>query len=50
MANKNSTTHRVAKEAASIGTAVAKEFASIGVGVISGLLKIAVPTSSSDKK
>jgi len=50
MANKKTIAKTVAKEAASVGTAVAKEFASIGAGVITGLLKIAIPTPSSDKK
>jgi hypothetical protein len=39
MANKKTIAH-----------GVAKEFVSIGAGVITGLLKIAMPTPSSDKK
>ena len=50
MSTKKTITHAVAKEAVSIGTGVAKEFVSIGVGVIAGLLKIATPTPSNEKK
>jgi hypothetical protein len=50
MAKKTTIADEVAKEVASIGTGVAKELGSIGVDVIMGLLKIAIPASSSGKK